>query len=118
MYNKLIGGEINEDHVPIAHQEAGDLTEEASSWETKLSSTFNEEQIVIFLLIFGTFCVGYATANTFFNTDDDNLNDDDKFIQSCYCEFNQRIFYRTWFYFCMVCNLVLNSYLCLSCTNF
>ena len=106
--------ELNEDHVPIAHQESGDLTEEASSWKTKLSVTFNEEQIVISLLIFGIFYVGYATANAFFNTDDDNLDDDDKFIQSCYCELNQRLFYRTWFYFWCAVWFLIHTYVFLA----
>ena len=80
-----------------------DLGEQSCSWKSKLSAALNDEQIFFSLLLLGIFYVGYTAAKADFDANDTSIDDDERFIQSCYCSLHQRSFYRSWFIlFCAI----------------
>ena len=80
-----------------------DLSEQSCSWKSKLSAALNDEQVFFSLLLLGIFYVGYTAAKADFDANDTSIDDDERFIQSCYCSLHQRSFYRSWFIlFCAI----------------
>lgn len=80
-----------------------DLSEQSCSWKSKLSAALNDEQIFFSLLLLGIFYVGYTAAKADFDASDMSIDDDERFVQSCYCSLHQRTFFRSWFgLFCVI----------------
>ena len=84
--------------------------EKPEDWKNKLSSAFNEDEIFYSLLVLGNFYVVYAIVKASFDVHDDSPDDEERFIQSCFCSFNQRFFYRFWFCFCFALWFLIHSY--------
>ena len=84
--------------------------EKPEDWKSKLSSAFNEDEIFYSLLVLGNFYVVYAIAKASFDVHDDSPDDEERFIQSCFCSFNQRFFFRFWFCFCFALWFLIHSY--------
>ena len=72
------------------------------SWKTKFSSVLNEDDILYSLFVLSLFYIVYAIVTAVFNAKDNNVSDEERFIQNCYCSFSQRFFYRFWFAMCSV----------------
>ena len=80
-----------------------DNVTEEYSWKSKLSAAFNDEQVFFSLLLLSIFYVGYTAAKAEFDADNTSLDNEERFIQSCYCSTHQRCFFRAWFFlFCAV----------------
>ena len=84
--------------------------EKPENWKSKLSSAFNEDEIFYSLLILGNFYVVYAIVKSSFDVYDNSADDEQRFIQSCFCSFNQRFIFRFLFYFCLVLWFIIHSY--------
>ena len=84
--------------------------EKPDNWKSNLSPAFNEEEIFYSLLLLGNFYVVYAIVNAIFDAHDNSADDNERFMQSCFCSFNQRFFYRFWFSFCCVLWLLIHGY--------
>jgi len=91
-------------------QSVEDLNEETSDWKSKLSGTLNEEEIFFSLLVLGIFHAIYTIGKAYFDANDTSDNDEDRFIQSCYCGFSQRFFYRFLFSLCCLTWFLIHSY--------
>ena len=87
-----------------------DDLEKPDDWKSKLSPAFNEEEIFYSLLLLGNFYVVYAIVKVIFDAHDDSADDKERFMQSCFCSFNQRFFYRFWFSFCCALWILIHGY--------
>lgn len=85
-------------------------SEEACGWKAKLSAALNDEQIFFSLFLLGTFYVGYTLAKAKFDASATSLDDEERFIQSCYCSVSQRSFYRSWFLLFSIIWLIIHTY--------
>ena len=81
-----------------------------SNWKNKLSPGFAEEESFYSLLILGIFYVIYAAVKVNFDAQENSVDDEERFIQSCYCSFNQRFFLRFWFSLCCVLWFIAHTY--------
>ena len=84
--------------------------EKPEDWKNKLSPAFNEEEILFSLLVLGNFYVVYVIVKSSFDVYDNSADDEERFVQSCFCSLNQRIFFRFWFGFCFLLWLLIHSY--------
>lgn len=80
------------------------------SWTNKLNGAFDDSQTFFSLLVLGIFYVVYAIVKASFDLHDDSVDDEEKYMQSCFCGFHQRFFFRFWFSFCCVLWLLFPSY--------
>ena len=87
-----------------------EITEQSSSWKSKLSAAFNDQQIFFSLSVLVIFYVVYTIGRANFDVDGSSRNEDERFIQSCYCSFSQRFFFRFWFSFCCLLWFLIHSY--------
>ena len=87
-----------------------DIADDSSSWKSKLSASFNDQQIFFSLSVLVVFYVGYTIGRANFDVDDNNRNEEERFIQSCYCSFSQRFFLRFWFSFYCLLWFMIHSY--------
>ena len=62
------------------------------------------------LFVLGNFYVVYAIVKASFDVHDNSVDDEQRFVQSCFCSLNQRFFYRFWFYFCFTLWFLIHSY--------
>ena len=92
------------------HSNTGNLSEESCSWKSKLSGAYNDEQIFFSLLLLSIFYVGYTAAKADFDADNTSIDNEERFIQSCYCSTHQRSFFRSWFLLFCVIWLIIHSY--------
>ena len=81
-----------------------------SNWKNKLSPGFAEEEVFYSLLILGIFYVIYAAVKVNFDAQENSIDDEERFIQSCYCSFNQRFFLRFLFSLCCVLWFIAHTY--------
>ena len=81
-----------------------------TDWKSKLSPAFNDEQVFFSLLLLGVYYVGYTIAKARVNADSASLDNDERFIQSCYCSTPQRTFFRAWFLLFCAIWLIIHSY--------
>ena len=88
------------------------LARKPDDWKSKLSAAFDEDEIFFSLLILSIFFVVYAIVKTTFDAKNHSASEDDeeRFIQSCYCDFNERFFFRFWFALCCVLWFLIHSY--------
>ena len=84
--------------------------EKPEDWKSKLSPAFSEEEILYSLLILGNFYVVYVIVKASFDVHDNSVEDEQRFVQNCFCSLNQRIFYRFWFGFCVLLWILIHSY--------
>ena len=71
--------------------------EKPENWKKELSSAFNDNEIFYSLLILVNFYVVYAIGKANFELYDSSANDEERFIQSCFCNSNQRSFIEVYF---------------------
>ena len=90
--------------------ETFNLSEKSCSWKSKLSGAYNDEQVFFSLLLLGIFYVGYTAAKADFDADNTSIDNEERFIQSCYCSTHQRSFFRSWFLLFCVIWLLIHSY--------
>ena len=86
-----------------------EVDKKPENWKNKLSPAFNEEEILYSVFVLGIFYVVYAIVKGFFDVLDNSADDEERFVQSCFCSLNQRIFYRFWFYFCFAVWFFIHS---------
>ena len=84
--------------------------EKPEDWKSKLSPAFSEEEILYSLLVLGNFYVVYVIVKASFDVHDNSIDDEQRFVESCFCSLNQRIFYRFWFGFCVLLWILIHSY--------
>ena len=84
--------------------------ERPEDWKSKLSPAFSEEEILYSLLVLGNFYVVYVIVKASFDVHDNSIDDEQRFVESCFCSLNQRIFYRFWFGFCVLLWILIHSY--------
>ena len=94
----------------------GQVNIKPSNWKYKLSPGFVEEEVFYSLLVLGNFYVVYAAAKVNFDAHDNSADDEERFIHSCYCSFNQKFFLRFWFYLNCALWFVAHTYGFLSIT--
>ena len=87
-----------------------DLSKESCGWKRQLSAALNDEQIFFSLLLIGVFYVGYTAAKADFDANDTSIDDDERFIQSCYCSLHQRNFFRSWYILFCAIWLIIHTY--------
>ena len=80
------------------------------NWKNQLSTAFNEEEMFLSLIVLAIFYVIYAIVKASFDAHDNSASDQERFNQSCFCNINQRSFYRTWFSVCCFIWLCVHSY--------
>ena len=90
--------------------EGFDGDEKPEDWKKELSSVFNENEVFYSLFILVKFYVIYAIGKASFELYDNSANDKERFIQSCFCDSNERSFYRGLFYSCLGLWILLHSY--------
>lgn len=87
-----------------------EVSDQTSSVKSKLSAAFNDQQIFFSLSVLVIFYVVYTIGRANFDVDGNSRNEEERFIQSCYCSFSQRFFFRFWFSFCCLLWLLIHSY--------
>ena len=90
--------------------EVNNADKSPDNWKSTLSTAFNEDEIFYSLLILSNFYVVYVVVKASFDAHDTSTDDEERFIQSCYCAFNQRFFYRFWFSLCCFLWFVVHTY--------
>ena len=86
------------------------VDEKPEDWKNKLSPAFNEEEILYSLVVLGNFYVVYVIVKASFDVHDNSADDEERFVESCFCSLNQRFFYRFWFGFCSALWFIIHSY--------
>ena len=79
-------------------------------WETKLSSTFTEDDMIFSIIVLGIFYLVYAITKSTYDLTDNNASDEEQFTQSCFCDANQQHILRWLFSLCCVLWFLLHLY--------